>query len=85
MLRANSPMYFVENMEAPLFLYFSHRDDRIDFEQGKEFVRRLRHYKKDYEHYTYRYASHDYGQEEDRIELFQKLEEWLKRKFPPKE
>jgi len=84
MLEEWSAIHHIEKIQAPVFIYHGKDDRNVDIEQSRMLVSELKKYDKPYE-FVYRTDEmHAAFNEENRIDLYRQLDEFLKPFAPIK-
>jgi dipeptidyl aminopeptidase/acylaminoacyl peptidase len=77
-LKEASPLYYLENIDDPVFLYYGLDDHIIPFENQKNLTRLLKHHGKKFERLYQREEGHNpFADVEHRIELAEELQKFL--------
>jgi dipeptidyl aminopeptidase/acylaminoacyl peptidase len=74
-----SPLNFVDRIQAPVFLAYGGKDERVPLEQGKRLASELKKQGKTYELMIKKDEGHGYRKEENKIELYQRIDAFLKQ------
>lgn len=82
MLRQASPITHVAKMDAPIFIVFGERDERIQYHQSSSLVKEFKARKKTYVRYAPQGEGHGLYAEEHRFEVFEALEKFLEKYAP---
>jgi len=82
LLRAASPLFFLDRVNAPVFVFHGQKDRRVRTGNSFELVRQLRHLKKTVERSYLGGTGHSYGSEDTRIDLMHEIEDFLREYFP---
>jgi dipeptidyl aminopeptidase/acylaminoacyl peptidase len=78
-IQARSPLNHVEKIRAPVFLAYGGKDPRVHLSQGKRLASELKKHKKKFEMIVEEQESHGFHIEKNRIELYRKIDEFLKK------
>src|SRR5690606_34938646 len=81
-LKRLSPLRRVQEIEAPVFVYYGHRDDRVYSDQSMDYLRLLRRNRYPHDKYSYDFGGHGLADEDSRIELFRRIERFLRKYMP---
>lgn len=81
-LKRLSPLRRVQEIEAPVFVYYGHRDDRVYPDQSMDYLRLLRRNRVPHDKYSYDFGGHGLADEDSRIELFRRIERFLRKYMP---
>ena len=82
LLRAASPVFFAEQIEAPVLLIHGGDDRRARVDQSYEMVRRLRRAGKDVERLYLDGVGHTLGDEQTRQKIARRIESFLREHMP---
>lgn len=74
-----SPLNFVDRIQAPVFLAYGGKDERVPLEQGKRLASELKKRGKTFELLIKDDEGHGFRKEENRIELYQRIDAFLKQ------
>ncbi|NNF51138.1 MAG: S9 family peptidase [Gammaproteobacteria bacterium] len=83
--RATSPIHHVDKIKAPLFVIHGRLDGRVDVSHYNRLVSALKHNKKDFRSVMKRWEGHGFGAEENEIELYQDMDEFLREHLGSRE
>ncbi|MCC5806422.1 MAG: S9 family peptidase [Opitutales bacterium] len=81
-LRAVSPMFHTDRIRAPVFLYHGYRDGQARINQAFEFSRALERSGVDVTRDFRRNEGHGIFEEDNRIDVYRKLEAFLRKQMP---
>lgn len=73
----NSPVYFAEQVDAPILLWAGMRDQNIYWEQTMEFYLALKRNNKTVTSLFYPHEGHGFQKTESRIDIFTKVSDWI--------
>lgn len=82
-LKNISPIYHIGRLRAPLFISFGDEDERIDYRQSADLLRQLREHRKRFTHIVAQHAGHNLGDRDMEVKVFQEVERFLAKNFPP--
>ena len=80
--RDRSPIYFLENLQAPLLMTASARDVRCPPTESREVVKRLKKMGKEFEYHEYKDEGHWPRKRKNLQDLYSRSVEFLDRKIP---
>ena len=80
--RDRSPIYFLDNLQAPLLMTASARDVRCPPTESREVARRLRKMGKEFEYHEYKDEGHWPRKRKNLQDLYSRSVEFLDRKIP---
>lgn len=81
-IKAVSPVNHAASIRAPVFMAYGENDARVDIRHGKLMEAELKKAGKDYEYYLRRDEGHGFRKEENQIELYRRIEVFLKKHLP---
>lgn len=81
-LLANSPLYRVSSIQAPVFLWHGDRDPVAPVDQTYAVAKSLRKHRKIFDTHYELWEGHGFRYAENRIILFQQIEKFLLKHFP---
>lgn len=84
MLEDCSPINFIGNVRAPIFIYHGIKDQNVDIEQARMLIDRMDDLDKKFIRILRTKETHSANNEKDRIDLYKKIDEFLKPYLPPK-
>ncbi len=81
-LKATSPIFHVNKIQAPILVTHGHEDRVVRIDQSFNLVRKLRDLNKVHDKHYLNRTGHSYGSEERRTHLGEKIEEFLREHMP---
>lgn len=82
LLKAQSPLYLVENIQSPLLLIHGEEDIVVPFKQAKRMVKALKKQNADYEYLVLEGGDHFLSNQMHRHQVFQAMDAFLARHLP---
>lgn len=82
MLEAASPVLRADEIQVPVFLAYGVRDPRVPIDHGTRMRTALRRAGVDYEWVSQRNEGHGFVNEENRIDLYERIERFINRAMP---
>jgi len=82
-LRARSPVNFIERLLVPLLNAYGENDRRVDIAQWEKLKSKLDAHKKPYEIIIEENEGHGFRNERNRVAFYRKVEEFLKKSLAP--
>ncbi len=79
---ATSPINHVEKIQAPLLVIHGRLDFTVDIEHYRRLIGELKKHNKPHDKLMKRYEGHGFYVEQNKIELYTKIEEFLARNLP---
>lgn len=81
LLEAHSPLYQVENIQAPVFVIHGARDFQVRMEQADMLIRELRRHNKEHITMIKMEEGHGFRRESNVIEMYQAIEQFIAENF----
>jgi dipeptidyl aminopeptidase/acylaminoacyl peptidase len=75
----NSPIFFVENVKAPVLIITGRRDTQVRFQETVDMVNKFKQFDVDYEYIIKGDEGHGFRKETTRLELYKDYEKFLKK------
>lgn len=82
LLKEASPIHHIHRIKKPVFLYYGYKDERVDRGQAFMLGKKLRRNRIPYESVSRYDEFHGIYDEENRVEVYEKLEAFLAEHFP---
>lgn len=82
MMRAISPVHHAAAIRVPVFMAYGENDPRVDLQHGYRMERALKREGKTYEYFLRKDEGHGYRKEENAIELYRRVDAFLKKYAP---
>lgn len=82
-LEKASPINFVDNIDDPIFIVHGKRDVRVDIKHAERLREKLDELGKPYEWLVKSNEGHGFRKEENILELYRKMDEFLAKHLPP--
>lgn len=81
-LRATSPLYHAEKIVSPVLIAHGERDRTVPLSQSKKMAKALKKSRKSYKYLELELGTHSLSREQNRIALFQAIDEFLAEHLP---
>jgi len=82
-MRSISPLHHVENIKAPLLIIHGKQDPRVNIKHATKLRSRMDDLNKPYEWLVKKKEGHGFSGEENRIEAYTKMDDFLRKSLNP--
>lgn len=82
LMQAISPVHHAAAIRVPVFMAYGENDPRVDLQHGYRMERALKKEGKTYEYFLRKDEGHGYRKEENAVELYRRIDAFLKRHAP---